>query len=112
MTTAERVNKQIKELAANSKFLTSIINENKDREYIQSKIDLLKPPTTEQESAVKRKNVVYYSEKELCFDTMLHITNFILYNDNPNESKSINKECHIFMVFLMKFFFFELYFLN
>ena len=91
MTTAERVNKQIKELAANSKFLTSIINENKDREYIQTKIDLLKSSTTEQDAAsfVKRKNTVYYSDKEICFDTMLQITNFILYNDNPNESKPI-----------------------
>lgn len=84
MSTAERVNKQIKALAANSKFLTSIINEN-EIANIQKKVDSLKSESPEKELTATSSSVVY-SDKEICFDSMLQLTNFILYNDYPNES--------------------------
>lgn len=91
MSTKERVNKQIKALAANSKFLTSIIQEN-ELALLQKNVDMLKQ-STPAESALAPPdrgddlNVVHYSDKEFVFDSMLQITNFILYNDYPNESK-------------------------
>ena len=92
MSTRERVNKQIQALAANSKFLTSIIQENEVAQ-IQKNVDLLKQAAlveTTTASAAESgndSNVVFYSDKELIFDSMLQLTNFILYNDYPNESK-------------------------
>lgn len=90
MSTKERVNKQIKALAANSKFLTSIIQENELAE-LQQNVDLLKQSTPVEPSLDRSDdpNTVYYSDKEFIFDSMLQITNFILYNDYPNESKHI-----------------------
>lgn len=90
MSTKERVNKQIKALAANSKFLTSIIQENELAE-LQKNVDLLKQSTPVEPSLDRSDdlNTVCYSDKEFIFDSMLQITNFILYNDYPNESKHI-----------------------
>ena len=95
MSTKERVNKQIKALAANSKFLTSIIQEN-EMTQLQKNVDLLKQSTPAESSLAPLDksgdlNTVYYSDKEFIFDSMLQITNFILYNDYPNESKHIEK---------------------
>lgn len=93
MSTAERVNKQIKALAANSKFLTSIINEN-EIANIQKKVDSLKSESPEKELTATSSSVVY-SDKEICFDSMLQLTNFILYNDYPNETDCISKRKYL-----------------
>lgn len=114
MSTSERVNKQIKALAANSKFLTSIIKEN-EIDQIQKRVDLIKSETSFlpepnslstsssssstqnylQYNSMPSRETLIYSDKEICFDSMLQLTNFILYNDYPNETDCITKRKYL-----------------
>jgi hypothetical protein len=94
MSTAERVNKQIKALAANSKFLTSIIQEN-EIASIKNKMDLLQTAVVDKSTETNKRETHLYLDKEIYFDSMLQLTNFILYNDYPNETECTSKRKYL-----------------
>jgi len=88
MSTSDIFNKQIKSLAANSKLLTSIINENEI-------MDLFKSIKFENSNKSGEKNQRLYSEKDIYFDSMLQVTNFILYDDYPNQTEFTSKRKYL-----------------